>query len=84
MNKAVNDVAKLFAQMVEDNDTLKAELAAAQAAHAKSHEEAADWRRLHTELLTELSPWRQMARQLEALIEAGWMPIHWQWEYPGN
>ena len=63
---------------------LEAELAAAQAAHAKAHEEAADWRRLHAELLTELAPWREMARQLEALIEAGWIPIHWQWEYPGN
>ena len=35
-------------------------------------------------LEAELQPWREMARQLEALIEAGWIPIHWQWEYPGN
>lgn len=50
---------------------LEAELAETQAAHAKSHEEAAAWRRQYAELLTELAPWRQMARQLEALREAG-------------
>ena len=34
---------------------LEAGLTAAQAAHAKAHEEAADWRRLHGELITDMS-----------------------------
>lgn len=50
---------------------LEAELNAAQAAHTKSHEEAADWRRMHGELLTELGPWRRMCEQLEALVANG-------------
>lgn len=56
---------------------LEAELAAVKDSNAKLVAR-------RVELKAELEPWRQMTRQLEALIEAGWMPIHWQWEYPGN
>lgn len=56
----VGELAKLYERIA----ALEAELAAAQAAHAKSHEEAADWRRLHTELLAELAPWRRMVAQM--------------------
>ena len=65
---------------------LEAELNAAQAAHTKSHEEAADWRRMHGELLTELGPWRRMCEQLEALgkhytmIQAEHDPDEKYWE----
>ena len=39
----------------QEIDTLKDQLTAAQAAHAKAHEEAADWRRLYTEKMTKVA-----------------------------